>query len=202
MTGWAEYEAEVEVSGIDGPLAGAADSASAHLDPRFGAFLEYKYFLTDDFALGGWAGVRSFDPDRISLFGVGFDGAPFETFHLALTSRYFLSPMGHSERWKPFLGLDLSYVPRVPLEAEVTYAPGVQERVEYSGDSYFTLNPVVGTSYCLADRLTLDLGTFYEFALGSSDDVITLNTPMGTAHVDGSLDPSGFIFFAVLTYSF
>ncbi|HJP03290.1 MAG TPA: hypothetical protein QF764_16120 [Planctomycetota bacterium] len=52
----------------------------------------------------------------------------------------------------------------------------------------------------MTDSAALEFGAWYEFSLGNSDDEITLNTPLGSSNIDGSMDPSGFIFFVSISY--
>ena len=84
---------------------------------------------------------------------------------------------------------------------------GINERVALSGDSFFTLNPVIGGSYLMRDNLSMEFGAFYEFPLDSSDDSVVLNVPVpGVGIVPSQLDaevyPDGFIGFVGLSYYF
>lgn len=203
ITGWSSYYAEARFEGESGALEGMEDSDRSVLTPQFGAFVDYKHYLSESFALGAYGGVRSFDPEPATVFGAEFDAEAFETIHLFLTSRYFLPPIGQSRRWRPFLGLDLGYIPEVPLDATVDYGGGFTEEVEYDGDDYWTLGFLGAVSYLLRDNLSVEFGAFWEKALDTTDATLTLNVPgAGPARVDGELEPGEWIYFVSLTYYF
>ena len=203
LTGTTAYEAEIDVTAEDGPIAGLSDSAESTLDPEFGVQLEYGYFVADDFSLGAAAGARRFDPDSVELFGAGFDGDSFWTTHLYLTSRYFLPAFGDEERWRVYLGLDLGYVPAVDLDATVDYGGGFTQDVSYEGDAFWQVAMRAAIACLLTDRLSVELGSQYEIPLDSSDDTITLDIPgAGTSNVASEILPEGFVFFLALTYGF
>ncbi len=206
-SGWAFYEADVELTDLDGSPDLGTGSQKTDLDPIFGAALKYNYFIADNYALGFIYEARTFDPDPVAPLDSPIDADEYTSSHFLLSTRYWSDPVGASNRWKWFTGLDLNYSPGVALDATVLYAPGFQERLSLDGDEFFTLNPVIGTSYLLRDQLSMELGFFYEFPIDSSDDTLTLNIPNGLGGtdantIDGSLEPQGLIFFAGLTYYF
>lgn len=203
LTGTTVYEADVEVSGLDGPIAGATDSAETTLDPEFGMQLEYGYFLVDDISIGAIAGVRRFDPDSVELLGVDFDPDAFTTSHFFLASRWFLPAFGDEQRWRPYVGLDLGYVPEVSFDARVDYGGGFTQEVEYDGDAYWKVVFRAALACLLTDRLSVEVGSQYELPLDSSDATITLDIPgAGSSNVAGEIEPAGFVLFVALSYGF
>ena len=200
-TGWAVYEAEVELTGTSGPLTGQNGSDPTDLEPRWGAALKYQYLLNDNFALGAIVEARTFDPDPVAPLSASIDGDDYTSLHFLLTSRYYFDGLGATKRWRPYIGLDLGYVPEVDIDATVDYSPlpVPSESITLSGDEYWTLSPLVGLQYLLSDRLSLDFGAFYDFALDSTDDTITL-TNVGST-VDGEVTPEGLIFFVGVGYA-
>lgn len=210
-TGWAFYEAEAEIKGTGGALVGASSSDTIDLEPRYGGAIKYQHFFTDNFSLGAIAEFRRFDPDEAN-FGLvpgsttSIQGDEFTTYHFLIAGRFFFDPMGSEGRWRPFVGLDLGYVPDVELDADVVLAPGLPPgKLELEGDEFYTLAPVVGVSYLWSDHLSFDFGAFYEFALDSTDDSGSLDVPVPGVGVvpsgfDAELEPEGLIVFAGLTY--
>ena len=206
-TGWAFYEADVELTDTTGNPVLGTGSDSTDLDPIGGGALKYNYFVTDNIALGFIFEFRTFDPDPVAPLESEIDADEYTSEHYLLSTRYWSDPFGSDLRWKWFTGLDLNYSPGVDLDATVIYAPGFIERVSLSGDEFWTLNPVLGISYLLRDNLSMEAGGFYEFPLDTTDDTLTLNIPNGLGQteaniVDGELEPQGLILFVGLTYYF
>jgi hypothetical protein len=204
-TGWAVYEADVELSDTSGSPVLGSGTDTAELDPVFGAAAKLTYFLHPQVSLGAIVERRAFDPDIVRPLASDIDADEYETYHFILSSRFFTTPLGEDRRWKAFGGLDAGYVPYVDLDATVIYAPGFQERVTLEGDGYFTLGVVGGLSYLVADRLSLEIGAFYEWSLDASEDTLTLNIPNGLGGtdanlVDGKVFPEGLIGFIGFTY--
>lgn len=203
ITGTTAYEADVSVSALDGPIAGASDSTETTLEPQFGVQLEYGYFIADDVSIGAIVGMRRFDPDSVELLGAGFDPDAFNTTHLFLSSRWFLPTFGEEQRWRPYVGLDLGYVPEVNFDARVDYGGGFTQDLEYDGDAYWKLAFRAALACLLTDRLSFEIGSQYELPLDSSDATITLDIPgAGSSNVAGEIEPQGFVFFLGLSYGF
>jgi hypothetical protein len=201
ITGTTAYEAELDASGESGPLAGQSDTTESTLDAKFGIQLEYAYHLTQAFALGAGAGVRIFDPEATTLYGASVDPDEYTSTHLFLISRYYLPSFGAEKRWRPYLGLDLGYVPSVDLDVTVDYGGGLTEQVDYDGSSYWSLGMRAALAYLISDALSFELGTFYELPLSTSDATFTVDIPgAGSSDVDGELSPSGFVFFLGLAW--
>lgn len=202
-TGWAFYAADMEAAGQTGVLAGDSGSDNVDLTPRYGGALKGGYFLSDNFALGAIVELRSFDPDPAMPLSAELVAEPFETVHWLATSRYFFDPMGTSLRWKPFVGLDFSYIDEVDFgSVTVNYpAPFPSEEVDIVAGSYTTFSPVVGVSYLWNDHATIDMGGFYEFT--DKPGEVTLTFPnLGGATADVQVEPEGLIFFLGMTFYF
>jgi outer membrane protein W len=146
--------------------------------------------------------VRAFEPEAGALFSDPVEFEDFQTYHFFLTSRYYLV-IEEEHRIRPFLGLDLGYIPEVKFSATVDYGGGLTQNLNFEGDDYWSLGLVAGASYLLAEKLSLDYGVIYEVALDTSDDRLTLDVPgRGQVETLAELDPSGFIFFAGITMYF
>lgn len=204
-SGWALYEAEVELTDTSGVPDLGRGTDTADLDPVGGFGIKYQYFVHPRIALGAIVEQRTFDPEVIAPLASDIDADDYTTYHYLLSSRFFTGPLGEDERWQAFGILDLGYINNVDLDATIIYAPGFVERVKLEGDSYWTLGLGGGLSYQLADRFSVEFGAFYEFALDTSDDTLTLNIPNGLGgtsanEVDGEVTPEGLIGFFTLTY--
>lgn len=205
-TGWAVYQADVLAEGKSGVLKGQAGKDTVDLIPRFGAALKYSYYVTDHLALGGIAELRSFDPDGpIKPLSANLSAHPFETVHLILSSRWWFDPIKQAPRFKPFVGLDVAWVPEVDLgSVTVNYPPGSgipSEKVKAKGSDYWTIAPVVGASYLLKDWWSLDFGAFYEFPLTQSEETLTFKN-LGGAQSDVFVEPQGLIGFVGFSFFF
>lgn len=202
-TGWAFYSADMAAAGQTGVLAGDEGTDNVDLTPRYGGALKGQYFLTDNFALGGIVELRSFDPDPAMPLSAELIADPFETIHWLITSRYFFDPMGTSLRWKPFVGLDWSYIDEVDFgSVQVNYpAPFPAENVNIKAGSYTTIAPVVGVSYLWNDNATLDFGGFYEITDKAGEATLTFPN-LGGATADVAVEPEGLIMFVGMTFYF
>lgn len=208
-TGWAFYRATVEAEGTSGVLAPAGvpetGSDSTQLTAKYGGALKLNYFVTDRLSLGLIYELRRFEADPVSPLTAELAPEDFTTEHFLFSTRYWPDPFVEGGRWRPFLGLDLGYVPGVTFDnVGVTYpaATGIpSERVDLEGDSYWTFAPVAGVSYLLRDNLSFELGAFYEVAFTPSEDTLTLAN-LGGAQADVEVWPSGVIVFAGLTLYF
>ena len=204
-TGWAWYKATVSAKGKDGALAPGGTPEvgedDTDLEPNWGGALKYHYFLTDHLALGGIVELRSFDPDPVSPLSAELEPEDFQTIHLLASSRWFFDPIRGGKRWKPFLGLDLGFIPSVDLgQVTVKYQGGIpDETVEAEGSSYWTIAPVGGFSYWLAPGMTLDIGAFYEWPLTASEDTVRFEN-LGGAKADVKVEPEGWIGFVGLSW--
>jgi hypothetical protein len=204
-TGWAVYEAQITLDDQSGSPVQGTGTSTADLPPIALGALSYSYFVTDGVSLGARFEARSFDPDPSAPLDSSIDPDEYDSYHYLLTARFWSEPLGESRRWRYFGGLDINYTAGIDFDATVIYAPGIIERVALAGDSLLSINPVFGGSYLLADRLSLDIGAFFELPLSTSDDDLTLNVPNGLGgsepnSVAAQVEPKGLIVFLGLTY--
>jgi len=204
-TGWAFYQGKASAAGQTGVLTGDQGTDTGTLTPNYGAAVTLRHMVTDNLALGGIVEYRSFSPDPLSPLSAELVAGDFETLHLIATSRYFFDGLGESKRWRPFVGLDLSYIPEVDLgDVDVIYpaSSGLpSETVNIVGSEYWAIAPVAGMSYQLSNGLSFDTGAFYEYALTTADASVQFQS-LGGAQADMALRPSGLIVFVALTYAF
>jgi len=202
-TGWAFYSADMNAAGQTGVLTGQTGTDNVALTPRYGGALKGQYFVSDNIALGGIVELRSFNPDPAMPLSAELVADSFETIHWIATSRYFFEPMGEEERWKPFVGVDYSYINEVDFGAvTVNYpAPFPSEKVNIKAGSYTTIALVGGASYLWNDHTSLDFGGFYEWTDKAGE--VTLTFPnLGGATADVSVEPEGLILFVGMTLYF
>jgi outer membrane protein W len=204
-TGWAFYGADAEAVGKSGVLTGETGTDSTTLTPNYGGALKLGYMVTDHVQLGGIVELRSFEPDPLSPLSATLSAGDFETWHFILSSRYFFDPMGDDRRWRPFAGIDLSYIPDVPLgSVKVDYPDSTGFPDEYknvTGSDYWAIGAVAGMNYLLTDHLTLDMGAFYEYAINTSGATVAFDN-LGGAEAEMALRPQGLIVFFGLSYAF
>lgn len=205
-SGWAFYGAEVEAEGTGGVLNGDVGTDDASLTPRYGGALKLNHYFTDNFSLGLIYEHRNFDVDPVSPLSATLVADPFSTDHFLLSSRYWAAPMGNQKRWRPFVGLDVGYIPEVDFgSVAVNYpasAPWPNESVNIVGSEYWTLGVVGGASYMLKPGLSLDMGAFYEWAITPGEDTLQLANPPGGGTADVEVWPGGLIVFGGLTWYF
>jgi hypothetical protein len=202
-TGWAFYEAKAQAGGLSGVLEGRQGTDTTTLKPNYGGAIKLHHMVTDRIALGGIIELRSFDPDSLQPLDATLTASDFETIHLIASSRYFFDPFGPGRRWRPFAGLDLSYIPDVALgDVEVDYSPSPipTETINVTGSAYWSIGFVAGAQYLLRDHLTLDMGGFYEYSFTPSEATVAFEN-LGGAEAKMELFPRGLILFVGLTYS-
>lgn len=208
-SGWAFYGAEIEAVGANGVLVdeGIPDTGtdSTDLTPRYGGAIKAGYSVTDNLALGLVAEMRNFEADPIAPLTATLTAEPFNTYHILLTSRYYLTPYGDESRWRPFVGLDLGYIPGVdfgPVNVDYPAETGIPtESVDIEAGSYWSLGAVAGTSFLLRDNLSVDMGAFYEWAITPAEKRLGLPN-LGGAEADLEVWPEGLLLFFGLTYYF
>lgn len=220
-SGWAFAQADVDLSNGRGPLAdpilGGSDvgSSTTDLDPVFGIGLKFQRYLTNNWILGLIYEYRIFDPESTRPLSADVDIDDFGTNHFILDARYQFNPIDKAERFRPFVGVQLGYVPEVRADGETRYDPvgplgisATREELSLEGDAFFTLGFVAGGSYLLRDSMTLDFGIFYEYALNPTEDELVLqpfpnNPPLdGPSSYDGELLESGVYLTAGLSWVF
>lgn len=204
-TGWAFYQGKAKAAGTSGVLTGDTGTDTAELEPNYGGAIKMHHMVTDHIALGGIVEYRSFDPESLMPLSATLTAEDFETWHFILSSRYFFDGLGATKSWRPFLGLDLSYIPEVALgSVNVDYpaSSGIpDEQINVTGSDYWAIGGVAGFSYQVYDDLAFDVGAFYEYSLNTSDASVRFNN-LGGATADMALRPQGLIFFMGLTYAF
>ncbi len=202
-SGWAFYGADAHAVGKSGALLGEEGDDTTDLKPNYGAALSVRHLVTDQVALGVIVEHRSFDPDPIAPLSATLTADSFETWHYILTGRYYLDPFTESKRWRAFLGLDLSYIPDVPLgDVLVEYPNGFpSETVNVTGSEYWALGAVVGVSYQLSDNWSWDLATFYEYAITTGNATVAFDS-LGGSTAEMALRPEGLIVATGVTYAF
>ena len=219
-TGWAFVSADVDLSNGTGPLAnpvlGGSDvgSSSSDLEPVFGLGLKYYHYLTNNWLAGVILEYRIFDPESTRPLSADVDIDDFGTTHLIIEGRYQFDPMLKSQRLRPYLGVQLGFVPGVDADGTVSYEPiaalglpATSERINLDGSSFFTLGFVAGASYLIRENMTFDFGAFYEFGLSPTEDELVLdpyNTPPldSPSSYDGELLESGLYLTAGLSWIF
>ncbi|MEM7516137.1 MAG: hypothetical protein AAF368_04325 [Planctomycetota bacterium] len=177
--GWGWADAKIDVEATSGFLDGRTGDDSGSLTPEAGGALRYQYLWTDQFRLGAALDIRHVESAPLAPLGIGpvlpqIRSEAFTSVHLILQPRWYTKPFGKTGRWRGILGADFGWVPGVDLDATVVYGGGTFEPIEFEGDDYFTLAPVVGLALALTDRVSLDFGAFYEFPLGASNDTVPL----------------------------
>jgi hypothetical protein len=220
-SGWAFAQADVKLKNGTGPLADPAlggnpnGASTTELEPIFGLGLRYMYFLTNNWAIGGTFEHRIFDPESTRPLNADVDIDSFGTNHLVFDVRYVMDPIGEKKRLRPYLALQLGYVPGVEADGVVDYGdsfagvgrPGVTEDISLEGDSFITAGALVGASYLLRDGLSFDMSVFFEKALTSTEAPLILNPIPGVpvlgteSRYDGSLQLEGlFLTFGLSWY--
>jgi len=204
-TGWAFYGAEAKAAGQSGVLEGESGSDTTELAPNYGGALKLGHMITDHVLIGGIVELRSFDPDPIAPLSATLTADDFETWHIILSTRYFFDGFGTTRRWRPFAGVDLSYIPDVELgEVRVDYPDASMipdEFKQVTGSDYWAIGLVAGVNYLVTDHITIDMGAFYEYALTTSDASVQFDN-LGGATADIAIRPQGVVLFAGLSYAF
>lgn len=220
-SGWAFVEADVDLKNGTGPLAdpgfGGSDvgSSTTDLDPVFGLGLKYFRYLTNNWLVGVIFEHRIFDPQSTRPLSADLDIDSFGTNHFILDARYQWEPIDNNRRLRPFVGVQLGYVPEISADGTASYAEipalgiaATTEEISLEGDAFFTLGFVAGASYLIRENLTFDFGAFYEYGLSPTKDTITLNPfpnnpPLDQPSTyDGELVESGLYLTAGLSWVF
>lgn len=219
-SGWAFVEADVDLSNGTGPLAnpviGGSDvgSSSTDLDPVFGIGLKYYHYITNNWLAGFIFEHRIFDPEPTRPLNADVDIDDFGTNHFVIEGRYQFDPVDRAKRLRPFVGIQLGYVPEVSADGEVRYEAidalglaATSEDISLDGDAFFTLGFVAGASYLIREDMTFDFGAFYEYGLNATEDRLVLDPydggPLGDpSEYDGELLESGLYLTAGLSWYF
>lgn len=201
--GWADFDMRVE--GVGGFLDGMVGTDSGDLQPEAGGRIAYQYVVSERFRIGAAAEVRHIEAEPVAPLGIGailpqLQAQDFTTLHLMLQPRWYSDPLPQAPRWKLFCGADLAWIPDVELDATIVYGGGVFEPTHFDGDDYFTVAPVLGASYLVTDRWTLDFGALYEVSLGDTADDLRLL--IVNSDVRSNVTHEGLILFWNLSFHF
>lgn len=187
-SGWAFVEAAVDLENGTGPLAdpsiGGSDvgDSRADLEPVFGLGLRYSHYITHNWLIGLLYEYRIFDPESTRPLSADVDIDDFGTHHFILDTRYQFDTVDKAKRLRPYVGVQLGFVPGIDADGTVSYEavnslglPATSERINLDGDSFFTLGFVAGASYLIRENMTFDFGAFYEYALNPTSDQLVLD---------------------------
>ena len=149
-SGWAFVEADVDLKNGTGPLAdptfGGSDvgSSTTDLDPIFGLGLKYFRYLTNNWLVGVIFEHRIFDPQSTRPLSADLDIDSFGTNHFILDARYQWDPIDNNRRLRPFVGVQLGYVPEISADGTASYAEipalgiaATTAEVSLEGDAFF-----------------------------------------------------------------
>ena len=202
-SGWAFYGADIQAAGTSGVLEGEIGTDNVDLPPVMGGALKMGHFVADNVALGGIVEYRRFAPDPASPLSATLIPDEFDTIHWILTSRYFFEPFGAEDRFKPFVGVDFSYIDEVDFgPVEVDYPGSIpSESIDIKAGSYTTWALVAGASYLWNDHMTVDFGGFYEVTDKAGGTTLTFPN-LGGATADVVVEPEGLILFGGVTFYF
>ena len=181
---------------------------------RGGIGAGYQRFLRDDFALlvgleARYTDATISDPPLTDggkdVFNVG------DVLQLQGTvgGRYWLPVQwGREGRLRPFLGLDLNYIPETNFDLLANLNDTISVGSEFKGSSYWTVGLCLGLSYQWTDDITVHLTAFYEKALSLSEDVVYLAIPgvdpdfVPPFPTETSVDAEGLIGFLSINWGF
>jgi len=204
-SGWAFYQAKAKAAGKSGVLTGDSGSDTTDLVPNWGGAAKLHYLVTDNFAMGAIVEVRSFNPDSLKPLSAELSTGDFETLHLIAGGRYYFDPFEEGGRWRPYLGLDFSWVPDVKLgDVTVDYpeSTGIpDETVNVTGSDYWTIIGIAGFNYQASDHMLIEMGAFYDYALTTSDATVAFQN-LGGAEAEMALRPQGLVIYLGVAYSF
>ena len=88
-------------------------SSTTDLDPIFGLGLKYFRYLTNNWLVGVIFEHRIFDPQSTRPLSADLDIDSFGTNHFILDARYQWDPIDNNRRLRPFVGVQLEYVPEI-----------------------------------------------------------------------------------------
>lgn len=143
----------------------------------------YEYFIRDDISLQ--VGIEARYTEAVvldspltkggqDLFVPG-DVLQFQGY---VGGRWWL-PMRWAQggRLRPFVGMDLSYVPNTKFDVLARLNDAIEIPFEFSGSAYWTANLAAGLSYQWSDEVVVHFTLFHETALSESSDLTTLAIP-------------------------
>lgn len=179
---------------------------------RFGLGVGYQRFVSDDFALTVGLEGRYTEPvvqDAPQAPGTQTDVfAPGNVLQFQATAggRWWLPVRWADEgRLRPFVGLDLNYVPETNFDVVATLNEAIQIPFEFTGSSYWTVGLTLGLSYQWSDNVVVHLTASHETALSPSEDVSYLDipdAPIDPLATTTTVDTQGWIGFLSVSWGF
>jgi hypothetical protein len=178
--------------GATNPIDPVVESLETEMIGRFGAGLGYQRFLADDFSInlgleGRYTATKVTNPplappnEETPVFAPG----DVLQFQASLGSRWWLpTRWGHQGRVRPFIGLDLNYIPETNFDVVATIIDNpdtgmlLQDSFEFTGSPYWTLGLCLGLSYQWSDDVVVHLTVFHETALTESESVNSLDVQL------------------------
>ena len=205
-TGWTFIHADAS---LDPPSSGVgpideSDSAQFDFDTTYVAGARHEYYLADNWILGTRIEWRGYHGQTFEIANRDIAMRDYGTMHFIESLWYLFDPIDEAKRWRPFGGLELSYVPEIDFRADVSGPDGdsAREKIRYRGSGLYNLGVTSGASYLWSDDTVLEVGALYEFPLGASEEQITFGDPLDPSATDWKLEPRGVVVFLSLMVSF
>ena len=210
------YGAESDLE-VTSPLTGDSlieASLDTEMIGRGGIGGGYQHFLRDDFALLVSLEARYTDavitdpPLTVGGKEVFIPGDVLQ-FQGTIGGRYWLPVQwGREGRLRPFLGIDLNYIPETNFDLLANLNDTISIDSEFKGSAYWTLGLCLGLSYQWTEDITVHFTAFYEKGLSPSEDVVYLPIPgvdpsfIPPYPTNTSVDAEGLIGFLSLNWGF
>ena len=181
---------------------------------RFGIGGGYEHFIRDDIALVIGIEGRYTEPVVIDspLTKGGQDlFVPGDVLQLQgyIGGRWWLPVRwGNEGRLRPFVGLDLSYIPSTKFDVLARLNDSIEIPFKFSGSEYWTANLAAGLSYQWSDEVVVHFTVFHETALSASEDQTTLAIPgvdpdlFPPYPTETTVDAGGWIGFLSVSWGF
>lgn len=189
---------------LDGTRRG---SDTEDVEGRYGAALGLEYFVADWLSIGGGIDYRLYEIDDLAPEGLPpVEIEALSTLQLYLALRGYFEPFESAPRWRPFVGLDLAWLPRVDIEYDVDFSEFDIDlpAQEGEGEDLVMLGLVAGVLYQWSDRLVFQAGAQYEVPLVPLDadltfeiDALSFDFPFFA-----EFEPRGLIGFVGASYAF
>jgi hypothetical protein len=205
--GGSQHEAEVEIEGETGSLAGVLGSETEKLKSEYLIGARGQKFVTDSWSVGGGLEWWRHKSATFDFGDFSFRNRPFGYLRYLLSSRYlFPAPgWGRLERVRPFAGAEVFYVSDLDVDIDVEYDadPSANEEVEFEGHGYYGYDLGAGLAFLAADDTLVELGCRWTQNFSPSDDIVELDPPGGSpSRVATDIDLGGWSLYVALTYSF
>ena len=174
----------------------------------------YQRFLKDDLALLVGLEARYTDatinnPPLTKGGKEVFEVGDVLQLQATIGGRYWLPVRwGREGRLRPFVGLDLNYIPDTDFDLVANLNDAINVDSEFRGSAYWTLGLCLGLSYQWTDDITVHFTAFYEKGLSMAEDVVYLAIPgvdpdfVPPFPTDTSVDAEGLIGFLSVNWGF